>query len=207
MSSSMLQLWNLLPSVLILKSFLLASAGWDIELFVTTQVSDALGGEAFGTQPVVTVYDRRGNKQYSIQATVVVDLYDSPTGYEDLHDKEGSNGEDREGEDFERGGMYSAPVIGGEARFSGLLINAAGDGYTLRFLLKDEHDITLGNVIGDPFPVLVGEAHSIGLVTNPESAFGGTRWGTQPIVAVQDKGFNTVTDINTGEVSMVYLRP
>lgn len=155
------------------------SAGWNIELSITTETSGAVGGEPFADQPIVTVNDKKGNKQHSILGTVWAEIYESPTGHEDLLEVGVDEVKER----------YSSPVVDGEARFSGLFINVAGRGYRLRYILRDEHDITLGSVVGEPFSVEIGNAYQIGVVANPESAYGGMVWGTQPIVAVQDRGF------------------
>jgi len=47
--------------------------------------------------------------------------------------------------------------------------------------------------------------YQLGIVTQPEMAFGGSVFGSQPVLAIQDRGGNTVTDVNEGVVSMMFL--
>jgi len=181
---------------LFLWNFFLVAHSWNIALSVTTQVSNAIGGEPFGTQPSVTVYDRKGNLQHSIIGNIHVNIHGSLANHEHLW---------REGGLAKESTAVFATVVGGQAIFTGLGIDKAGIDYKLRFELRDEHNISLGEVLSEPFDVIVGPAYQIGIVVNPETAYGGMPWSTQPVVAIQDRGSNIVPSINSGEVTVSLL--
>uniref|UniRef100_A0A7S4JS32 Calx-beta domain-containing protein n=1 Tax=Odontella aurita TaxID=265563 RepID=A0A7S4JS32_9STRA len=185
-------MFKLFRLITFLECLLKVSGDWNIALSVSRQVHGAAGGEVFEGQPQVTVFDKKGNLQGSIVGVVQAELYESPSGHGRLLSHESA-------------GLILATVNHGVAEFSGLFIENAGESYRLRFTMKDEHNITLGSVAGDAFSVEIGEAYRIGLVANPENAFGGTPWGTQPVVAVQDRGSNTVMGFNTGVVRVELL--
>ena len=172
---------------------------WDISLQISQQVSGAVGGEPFTLQPIIKVYDKKGHTLHdSLEDYVVlVDLYESPVGYNSALHHVDSREEDLS--------PYSTPLINGTATFTGLFINLAADEYRLRFLLEDEHGIVLGHIIGESFPVAIGEAFEIDIVVQPESAFGGIPWGTQPVVAVHDRGSNIIPNFSNGSVSLYYI--
>ena len=48
----------------------------------------------------------------------------------------------------------------------------------------------------------MGIPYQINLIRHPAKAYGGLPWKVQPIVAVQDKCFNTVDTVNIGIVSV-----
>ena len=94
----------------------------------------------------------------------------------------------------------SESVVDGQAVFTGLGIDAAGEGYLLKFVLYDEHDLIMGSCFGDEFTVDVGERFRLDFVIQSEMAYGGSVFGSQPLLAIQDRGGNTVTDVNEGMV-------
>ena len=114
-----------------------------------------------------------------------------------LHDVLGDGDGDGDGVD-----PITNPLVGGEATFENLCIDKAGDGYKIRYTLKDEYNISLGHVVGDAFNVSVGEAYQLGLIRQPHGVYGGIHWEVMPIVAVQDRGYNTITSVNNGTVSI-----
>lgn len=175
------------------------SSAWNIALEVTTQVdNNSLGGEPFSTQPSVIVTNKKGEHQSSFEGRVAVQLNQHPN--------------DETFEPVWKQGLATVPtsnadthvsqdVIHGRVDFKDLGINAAGN-YQLRFTLYDEHDLIMATTIGDNFTVSVGEMYQLGLNTQPESAFGGSEFGIQPILSVQDRGGNTVEDVNEGVVTV-----
>ena len=171
------------------------SVSWNISLKVNRFSSGAVGGEPFSTQPIISVFDKRGTtKLADLIGWISVTLHESPS-----HQRLGVaiGGMCKE---LNFGETHSVKLDGGEAIFENLCINEAGDNYKLRYILKDEHDLILGHIVGGAFSVDVGEAFQINVVRNPESAYGGLPWRTQPIVAIQDKGFNIVNTIHGGKV-------
>ena len=55
---------------------------WDISLKIDRKAEDAVGGEAFGQQPLVSIYNRKGTvKQYGLVGRVIATLHCQNTGF------------------------------------------------------------------------------------------------------------------------------
>lgn len=188
---------RLLSQVVIsLLPIILASA-WNIALEVTTQVDGALGGEPFLIQPSVIVTNKKGEHQSSFEGRVSVQLNQHSNEVFEPVWKEGSTSLPTENVNTH----VSQDVIDGRVDFDGLGINAAGI-YQIKFILYDEHDLLMTTTVGDNFTVSIGEMYQLGLITQPESALGGSEFEIQPILSVQDRGGNTVENINEGIVTV-----
>jgi hypothetical protein len=188
---------RLLSQVVIsLLPIILASA-WNIALEVTTQVDGALGGEPFLIQPSVIVTNKKGEHQSSFEGRVSVQLNQHSNEVFEPVWKEGSTSIPTENVNTH----VSQDVIDGRVDFDGLGINAAGI-YQIKFILYDEHDLLMTTTVGDNFTVSIGEMYQLGLITQPESALGGSEFEIQPILSVQDRGGNTVENINEGMVTV-----
>ena len=74
------------------------------------------------------------------------------------------------------------------------------EGYQLKYVLYDEHELIMDTVIGHVFTVGIGERYQLEIVSQPEMAYGGSVFGSQPVLAVRDRGGNVVTDVNEGMV-------
>lgn len=170
-------------------------AGWNIVLDVTTQAGGAYGGEPFSIQPVITVNNKKGELQSSFEGRITVQVHTFPNGKYEPVWKEGESVPTAAADTF-----VSESVADGQVTFVGLGIDIAGEGRQLKFVVYDEHDLIMDNVIGDEFTVEVGERYRMGFVTQPEMAYGGAIFGSQPLLAIQDRGGNTVTDVNEGMV-------
>ena len=184
-----------LHTILSLLLIAIASA-WNIALEITTQADGALGGEPFSTQPSVIVNDKNGIHQPSFEGRVSVQL--------NQHSNEEFVPVWKEGVAVptSRGNtQVSQEVINGGVDFSGLGVDIAGN-YQLKFTLYDEHDLVMTTAIGSNFTVDVGEVYQLGVIAHPESALGGMEFGIQPILSVQDRGGNTVENVNEGIVSV-----
>lgn len=112
----------LLPLLLVL---LYLPCSISVSLTVSTQPSVAVGGEAFGVQPVVNFLDDSGNLHSTFSGYAYATLQESLTGFEYLY----------------FGGSIVAtdnivPVLEGRATFTGLTLNEAGSGYKIRFIGK-----------------------------------------------------------------------
>lgn len=183
-----------------INALLFVNAGWDISMVVTNTVSGALGGEPFSVQPTISIFDLKGSmKRTNLNGRVVATLEhsSSPTIQNELLGIESNLGHCY----VDVNNEISTPVLDGEATFVGLCVNTASIGYSIRYTLKDEHNITLGFVTGTPFIVNVGNPYQIGVIQCPQEVSGGTVWDALPIVAVQDRGGNTVESVNEGNVS------
>ena len=201
-----------LVSLLLLSSSslvpILSVMGWNIAINVTTHANGAVGGRTFDIQPVVVVTDNKGRiLQHSFEGRVTVQIDPSSFATED-DDVGGGRRNDanlwkKEGETKAASStstLVSQSVMNGRVIFTGLGIDTAGSRYRLKFILYDEHDLIMDTAVSDEFDVIVGDAYQLGWVTHPESAFGGSVFGSQPLVSIQDRGGNTVTDVNEGMV-------
>jgi hypothetical protein len=172
-------------------------AAWDISLKITQQASNGIGSEVFAIQPIIEIFDKAGiNKHVNIEGRVVASL--SHADYKD--EKLGIAGLDEcDVETYRQ--EISVDVVEGDVNFSGLCINRSGDDYKITYTLFDEFDIILGDVIQSNLSVEVGEPFAMGIVQHPIDCQGGVMWSVNPIVAIQDRGRNTVKNVNDGNVS------
>lgn len=170
-------------------------SGWNIALNVTTNPGNSFGGSKFSTQPVVAVNNKKGELQRSIKGRITVQAETLPKNVYEPVWKEGEPLPTEESHTF-----VSVTVENGLAVFSGLGIDTSGEGYRLKFVFYDEHEILMDIVVSEEFTVEVGEIFQLGVVTQPETAYGGTFFGSQPIVGIQDRGGNIVRSVNMGMV-------
>ncbi len=170
-------------------------AGWNIALNVTTNPGGSFGGGTFLTQPVVAVNNKKGELQRTIQGRIIVQVEPFPdSAYEPVW-KEGEPIPTEDSHTF-----VSESVEGGLAIFSGLGIDTAGEGYRLKFSFYDDDELLMGTVVSEEFTVEIGEMFQLGVVTQPETAYGGVVFGSQPVVGIQDRGGNVLKDVSIGMV-------
>ena len=161
-------------------------SSWDISLKLTNEIDEAIGGESFSVQPNVAVYDKKGlTLQTDFVGDVSAHLHHSAIRLGRFQNN--TCLEKNEDDYFTR-----APIVRGIARFNGLCINKANKDYRIRYIVRDEYGLSLANVLGGIFMVTVGPAFRIGMVTQPNGAFGGIPWAHQPTLSIQDKGGNTL---------------
>jgi hypothetical protein len=144
--------------------------GAPTQLIITTQPGNGTGGLALSTQPVVTVEDAYANTVTSDASAVLLTIGSNPSG-----------------------GTLTCSAnplaaSGGVASFAGCAIDRAGNGYTLTAT-----DGSLSSASSTPFNITVGPASQVTFITQPGNGTGGLALSTQPVVAVQDAGGNTVT--------------
>ena len=161
--------------------------------------SCCFGGEPFPTQPVIQVvsshhqlYAASSSPLTNFSGTLSVELYQTEKMIE--------SGVRLRGE------SCIVSIENGTAVFNGLLIYEAGHDYRLHFILRDNNGRKVAFLIGERFSVNVGPAYQIGIIVQPDNAFGGSIFGQQPIVAVQDRGFNIIPFWNEGTVRVYYLK-
>ncbi len=88
----------------------------------------------------------------------------------------------------------------GVASFAGCKVDKAGT-YTLTAA-----SLGLTSVDSASFTITVGSASKLGFTTQPNGGVTGSVWSTQPVVAVQDAGGNTITTA-TNSISVVLTTP
>ncbi|MDQ1460002.1 MAG: trimeric autotransporter adhesin, partial [Actinomycetota bacterium] len=162
------------------------SVGGPSQLAFTTQPSaTATGGTNFAQQPVVTVQDAGGNTVTANSSGVTLTIT-TPAG-------------------ASLGCTNNGPVnaVAGVATFAGCDINLANTtAYTLHAANGAQPPATSAAIT-----ISVGAATQIGFVTQPSAtATGGTDFASQPAVAVQDAGGNTVSG-NTSAVALSITTP
>ncbi len=137
------------------------------QLVFSAEPAGANGGSIFGTQPTVTIEDAGGNTVTTDTNAITLAL---TTGSGTLSG-------------------CTATTTAGVAPFSGCTINTSGTGDVLT--ATDAGDTLTGS--SAPFAVTVGLPAQLVFTTEPAGATGGTAFGTQPTVAIEDAGGNTVT--------------
>ena len=168
---------------------------WNVSLQISKKASNGVGGEVLEAQPIIEVFDKKGiKKQDGLVGKVIATLSHSSLDDERL----GTITLDKCGAETDE---ISVDLVKGVANFSGLCINRSGVGFSIKYTLFDEFDILLGEVTQTDILIEVGQPHTIGAIQVPTSVEGGMTWKTNPIVAVQDRGGNTVEDVNSGAVS------
>ncbi|CAN5224732.1 hypothetical protein BH09ACT6_BH09ACT6_16030 [soil metagenome] len=137
------------------------------KLDFTTDPSNSTGGVAFGTQPAVAIQTSSGSPTTS---TAPVTLSISTPAGASLS-------------------CSANPVaaVAGTAQFSGCKIDKAGT-YTLTATSP-----ALSSTTSNTFTVSVGPANKLVFTATPGNTPRNTVFATQPVVAVQDAGGNTVT--------------
>lgn len=144
-------------------------------VFVAEPSGNNIAAEPFTTQPVVEIQDIGGNRVFT-NATVTVSIA-------------------LNGGTFTSGtlsGMTTLTTVNGRATFSGLSIDKIGN-YTLQ--------VTSGTLASDTtgvFTIVTGAPYRLGFYTEPGNGIAGTVLAQQPVVQVQDKGGNHISNnINT----------
>jgi hypothetical protein len=151
------------------------NVGTAAQLAFTTSPSNSTGGAAFGTQPVVTLEDAGGNTVTGTAQNVTLAIQNNP----------GSG-------TLSGTTMVAVSTSTGQAIFSGLSINKSGTGYTLT-ATGNTVSTTAGVVVSSAFNITLGSAAQLAFTAQPGGGTGGTAWGAQPAVTVEDAGGNTVT--------------
>ncbi len=150
------------------------------KLAIQTQPAGAVDDEPLITQPVILVQDAGGNTVTTDTSTVTVSIQTNPAG-------------------GTVSGTVTAVAVNGVASFTGLVVEVAGGGYVLRF-----SDGGLAPVDSVPFNVTVGASFKLAIETQPAGAAGGSPFGVQPVVVVQDDDHNTVTSDTSNVTAWLY---
>jgi hypothetical protein len=152
------------------------AAGAASKLAFTTQPGNGTGGSALSPQPVVTLQDQYGNPVTNTAQNVTVAIQNNA----------GSG-------TLSGTATVALDTSTGTATFSGLSVDKAGAGYTLT-ATGSTVDTSAGTVVSSPFDVTVGPAAKLAFTTQPSSStVAGMAFATEPVVAIQDAGGNTVT--------------
>ncbi len=153
--------------------------GGAAKIAFTTQPGNGTGGSALSPQPVVTIQDAGGNTVTGNTSTVTLAIGTNPSA-------------------GTLSGTVAKAAVAGVATFTNVAVDKAGTGYTLAAT-----DGALTGTTSTAFNVTVGAAAKLGFTTQPGGGTAGTAWSTQPVIAIQDAGGNTVTtDTSTVTVAI-----
>jgi hypothetical protein len=136
--------------------------------FTTSPSSTGASGTALPTQPVVAVQDVSGNTVITDTSSVTLALT-TPAGAT-LACTPNPSG-----------------AVAGVVTFTGCRIDKVGT-YTITAT-----DGLLTSAISDSVTITAGAASTLAFITSPSGSTGGVAFVSQPVVAVQDAGGNTVT--------------
>jgi RHS repeat-associated protein len=151
-------------------------------LAFTTQPGGGTGGEAWDTQPVVTIEDAGGNPVSAASSHIALAVTGgSGDGTLDCQDT-------------------TVPTQLGVARFQDCSIDRTGSAYTLTASVVSGDAAT--GAISDDFEVAAGDPHHLVFSTQPDGAVAGSSFGTQPIVSIVDRGGNVVDSSATITLSI-----
>jgi hypothetical protein len=148
-------------------------------LAFTTQPGGGTAGQAWSTQPEVTIENVDGNAVTSDTSPVTLSIQTNP-GSGTLS-------------------TCSAPTVAGVATFSGCQIDKAATGYALT--ATDSTDSL--SATSSTFNISAGAPAQLVFTTQPGGGTAGQAWSTQPVIAIEDANGNVVTsDASTVTLSM-----
>ncbi|OQR91459.1 hypothetical protein THRCLA_08991, partial [Thraustotheca clavata] len=159
---------------------------------ITAYPLAAIGGSAFVTQPTIQLLDAGGNTLPSQPGMLIAaTIYANPS----------------------MGTLYPSietrvSVTNGIASFKNLRIDKAGNNYILRFAILMLNSLGTYlesglDVVGPSFNVYIGPLFSLQVIQPPQSAIAdGQPFYTQPILALKDRGNNTIITENLALVSV-----
>ncbi len=159
------------------------TAGTATQLAITTQPVGGANGATLATQPAIAIRDAQGNTVTTDNGTQVsVALFSGAGGAV--------------------GGTTTVTAVNGVATFTNVTLSGTvGTNYVLRFTSSPVlTPVNSGNVT-----VTAGTATQLAITTQPVGGASGAALATQPVVAIQDAGGNTVTSDNTTLVTVAIL--
>ena len=164
---------------------------------VTQQPSRCIGGEVCLVQPQLAVF-KDGQIDLTFNGVVYVNMAASPSGGEplwlgtcDINNFCGMR---------ISGSLGTVGFANGIAKFQNLMIQTAGSGYTLRFTLKNADGNDIAFTFSSTFEVSPGDVFKMFIIQQVGSATGGAPFSPNPVIALTDRGSNTL-DINYGTVT------
>ncbi len=180
-----------LPGVSITSSTFVVTVGPASQVVFTQQPGgNPTGGVAFGIQPKVTVEDAGGNVVTADASTIALSITSStPTS--------GGPGTLSGCSSTESQGVFT---------FAGCAINTSGTGYELT-ATDTQPSGTIKSSPSSPFNVSTGSAYQLAFTQSPSSSSGGSAFGTQPKVAIEDAGGNVVTSASASVTLGINSQP
>ena len=143
------------------------------QLAFTTQPGGGTGGAAWAVQPVVEVRDAGGNPVTTSVLAVTLAI---------------TTGTGTTGAALACTPGLTVSAVAGVATFAGCRIDKAGAGYTLK-----ASGTSVSAATSSVLAVTVGAPAKLAFTTTQAGITAGSPFATQPVIAVQDAGGNTVT--------------
>eukprot|EP01041_Mallomonas_annulata_P002557 gene2557-4990_t len=156
------------------------------------------GGEAFFVQPAVAVTSSKGDVALNFIGRAYAYIGTSPYPYEKLWMGLSCDVWDNCGVESSSY-IASAEFVDGVAVFQDLLIKSAGV-YTLYYVGYDSTNIAFSSTYSASFVVQIGNPYKITFRQNIGNALGGTPFARNPIIALVDRGSNTISTENSASV-------
>lgn len=153
------------------------ASGPAARLVFATSPSNSMAGVPFPTQPVVEVQDAAGNPVLGYSGTITLTIATNPVG-------------------GTLAGTAVAPVVNGQATFSGLSIDKAGLGYTLQAASSSFAPVTSA-----PFDITAGPAVVLVFTATPGNTRVNNVFLSQPVLEARDAYGNRATSF-TGAVAL-----
>ncbi len=147
----------------------IVTIGGPAKLGFSTQPGGGVDGNAWGTQPVVTVEDAGGNTVTGATNSITLAIGTNPGGTLAC-------------------ATNPLAATGGTASFAGCEITGKAGTYTLTASATG-----LSGATSNTFSITVGNASKLGFSAQPGGGANAATWSTQPAVTVEDVGGNTVT--------------
>ena len=152
------------------------TVGAPAQLAFSTQPGGGANGDAWSTQPAVTIQDSGGNTVTSSTDTVTLAIASGPSGNLTCN-----------------GGSDSVAAISGVATFSGCQIVGLTGSYALTATATDPVTGPLSPDTSTSLTITVGTPNKLAFSTQPGGGANGAVWSTQPAVTIEDSGGNPVT--------------
>jgi hypothetical protein len=193
---------------------------------VLVEPSQGRGGEPFLIQPQVAVYDHLGLLAPDLVGYVYAEMETSPTGYESLWvgtcDLTGCGVEAvrSNAKAYFDNGVATFEVFPPPLSLhlpsvdslclslclsQNLQIQSLGR-YTLKFVGVNELGIPFSFTLSNEFTVTTGEPYTLSYVPYFGHISGGKTFQIQPSLKITDRGGNTITNLNTGTVTVSLSR-
>jgi len=184
--------------VLVLLGLLIHAHAQTYTMQILSQPSKCLGGSPCTVQPQIAVL-KDGEIDLAYSGSVYATMSTSPSGLEPLWVGE-CNLSNNCGQKVS-GATATFYFFNGIAKFQNLMVKTVGTGYSLKFTLKNNNGFDIAYTFSGQFEVTSGPIFKIFLVQEVGSATGGSAFSPNPVLAIADRGSNTLLDVSSGTIT------
>jgi len=183
---------NMYLRVLVLLALLIHTHAQVYTMQVLSQPGKCLGGDPCTVQPQIAVL-KDGQIDLAFTGSVYATMSTSPSGLEPLWLGQ-CNLANYCGQKVS-GPTATFTFSNGVAVFRNLMVKMVGAGYSLKFTLKNNNGFDIAFSFSAQFEVTVGPIFKMFLVQEVGSATGGSAFSPNPVLAITDRGSNTLNVI------------